>query len=305
MPALFLSVVPLFVLLAGVAAAQPSTPPVTADDARHTVVLGVMGQRAVPELRISPGVLTALLFGSPLKLAGVELEEQGLLARMTVLDDALLLVPSNSLNAGRILRLKVRFVDGVVPASADFLLVVDPLQAEHQVNVELQQPMADACKQAVEEERAKTQECRAELEWMRKRPDGLTGLIANGQLADKGVTARRALREKDFTQRPGEPILITETMSYRARGLVAVELKAKNYSSRPWAAAGAQLVGEGGVRLKVLRVWPLEPIPPGSERRRVVVEAEAAETEARGRFALLLWQDGEPPSVSVEGVTFP
>lgn len=264
-----------------------------------------MGQRAVPELRISPGILTVLLFGSSLKLAGVELEEQGLFSRMTVLEDALLLVPSNSLNAGRILRLKVRFVDGGVPASADFLLVVDPLQAEHQVNVELQQPMADTCWRAVEEERAKTQKCQAELERMRKKPDGLTGLIAHGQLDDTGITARRLWREKEFTQRSGEPLLITGTTSYRTRGLVAVELKVKNLSSRPWMAAGAQLVGEGGVRLKVLRVWPLEPILPGLERQRVVVEAEATETEARGRFTLSLWQDGEPPSVSVEGVTFP
>ncbi|WNG35431.1 DUF2381 family protein [Archangium violaceum] len=267
MPVLFATAVPLFVLLAGSASAQPSTPSGTSGDARCTIVLGAVGQRAVPELRI--------------------------------------LVPSNSLNAGRILKLKVRFVDGAVPASADFLLVVDSLQAERQVNVEFQQPIADTCWQAVEEERAKTQERRAGLEWMRKRPDGLTGLLANGQLDDKGVTARRASRGKDFTQRPGEPLLISETMSYRARGLVAVELNVKNLSPRPWTAAGAQLVGEGGVRLKVLRIWPLEPILPGSERQRVVVEAEATETEARGRITLSLWQDGESPSVSVEGVMFP
>ncbi|HEX5752564.1 MAG TPA: hypothetical protein VFZ09_40540 [Archangium sp.] len=42
---------------------------------------------------------------------------------------------------------------------------------------------------------------------------------------------------------------------------------------------------------------------PGAERQRVVVEAEAP--RARGRFTLLLWQDGEPPGVSLEGVTFP
>jgi hypothetical protein len=63
------------------------------------------------------------------------------------------------------------------------------------------------------------------------------------------------------------------------------------------------LVGEDGVRHKVLRVWQLEAIAPGAKEQRVVVEAEAP--EARGRFTLLLWQDGEPPSVSLEGVMFP
>ncbi|WP_375771324.1 hypothetical protein NR798_10615 [Archangium gephyra] len=67
--------------------------------------------------------------------------------------------------------------------------------------------------------------------------------------------------------------------------------------------AQAARKARAAARLKVLRVWPLEPLPPGSKRRRVVVEAGAP--EARGHFTLLLWQDGEPPSVSLEGVTFP
>jgi hypothetical protein len=37
----------------------------------------------------------------------------------------------------------------------------------------------------------------------------------------------------------------------------------------------------------------------------VVVVAEASETQARGRFTLSVWQDGEPPSVSLDGVVFP
>ncbi|MFY0528884.1 DUF2381 family protein [Archangium gephyra] len=91
--------------------------------------------------------------------------------------------------------------------------------------------------------------------------------------------------------------------SYRARDTVALDMKVRNVSSRPWTAAGAVLVGEDGVRRKVLRVWPLAPLPPGAKWRRMVVEAEAP--EAGGRFTLLLWQDGEPPSVSLEGVMFP
>ncbi|WP_158502042.1 DUF2381 family protein [Vitiosangium sp. GDMCC 1.1324] len=306
MPAPSLSALPLFVLLAAVsAAAQPSTQSGEVADTRRAVVLSTADQRQVPELRIGPDFLTTLLFGEQLKLAGVELEEQELFSRVTVLEDALMLIPSRALGTGRRLRLRVRFVDGTVPASADFLLVVDPTRAEHQVNVDLQPPMPDTCWRAAEAERAKTQQCQAELERAQKRPDGLTGLLANGQLDRKGVTALRLLPRKNFTQRPGEPLNVTSVTSYRALGVVAVELWVTNQSAQSWTAAGAELLGEGGVRLKVLRVWPLEPIAPGAEWQRVVVEAEAAETEARGRFTLSLWQEGEPASVSVDGVIFP
>jgi hypothetical protein len=65
------------------------------------------------------------------------------------------------------------------------------------------------------------------------------------------------------------------------------------------------LGGEGDARLKVLRIWPLEPLPPGPEQQRVVVVAQASETQARGLFTLSFWQDGKPPSVSLDGVVFP
>ena len=306
MPAPSAAALALLLLLAGTsAAAQPVTPAGEATGQPRTVELSSAGQKEVPELRISPGLLTTLLFGAPLKLAGVELEERERFSRVTVLEDALMLVPSGARGAGRRLRLKVHFVEGTLPASADFLLVVDASRAESQVNVELRPPVPDACWRQAETERVKTRQCQAELERMHQRPDGLTGLLANGQLDGKGVTARELHRDRDFTQRPGEPLKVWDATSYRARGVVAVELWVKNLSAQPWTAAGAALVGEGGVRLKVLRVWPLEPIPPGPEQRRVVVEAEALETEARGRLTLSLWEDGAPAGVWLDGVSFP
>ncbi|HYO55043.1 DUF2381 family protein [Archangium sp.] len=306
MPALPSAALPLLVLLAGATAvAQPSTPPGEAQGEPRTVELLAGGQTGGPELRIKTGLLTTLLFGAPLKLAGVELDEREFFSRVTVLEDMLVLMPSGALGVGRRLRLKVRFVEGTVPASADFLLVVDSSRAEPQVNVDLRPPVPDACWREAETERVKTRQCQAELEQVLKRPDGLTGLLANRRLDEKGVATRMLKRGTGFTQRPGEPLEVWKATSYRARGVVAVELWVENLSAQPWTAVGAALVGEGGVRLKVLRVWLLEPIPPGSERRRVVVEAEAAEIEARGRFTLSFWQDGEPPSVSLEGVTFP
>ncbi|HZI12098.1 MAG TPA: DUF2381 family protein [Myxococcus sp.] len=306
MPALSLAPLPLLVLLAGATvAAQPSTPAGTVEGEPYTVELYAGGQREVPELPIGPGRLTTLLFGAPLKLAGVEVEERELFSRVTVLEDALMLMPTRALGARRRLRLRVRFVDGTIPASADFLLVVDASRAEPQVNVDLRPPVPDTCWREAETERVKTRQCQGELERERKRPDGLTGLLVDGQLDARGIPARRLQPGKDFTQRLGEPLTVWDATSYRARGRVAVELWVTNRSTRPWTLAGADVVGEGGVRLKVLRVWPTEPIAPGLGQQRVTVEAEASETQARGRFTFSLWEDGESPSVSVEGVAFP
>ena len=294
----------LLLLLAGsAAAAQPATPGGEAPGEPRAVTLSPAGQGEVPEVRIRPDHLTTLLFGVPLKLAGVEVEERERFSRVKVLEDALQLVPSGALGAGKRLRLKVRFMEGTRPTSADFLLVVDASRAEPQVNVELRPPVPDACWKEAEAERVMSRQCQSELARVQQRPDGITGLLATGQLDATGVTTSVLVSGKDFTQRSGEPLTVWKATGYRARDTVALEMWVRNVSARPWTAAGAVLVGEDGTRLKVRRVWPLEPLLPGPEWRRVVVEAEAS--EARGRFTLLLWQDGEPPSVSLEGVTFP
>ncbi|HZH79543.1 MAG TPA: DUF2381 family protein [Archangium sp.] len=306
MPTLSPAALSLVVLLAGATvAAQPPTLPGEKTDEPRVVVLSAGGQKELPELRMRPDLLLVLLFGAPLKLAGVELEERERFSRVSVLEDALMLVPSHALGVGRKLRLRVRFVEGTLPLSADFLLVVDPTRPEHQVNVNLLPPQPDACWQQAEAERISARQCQAELERMRKVPDGLAGMLVSGQLDDKGITARRLHRTADFTQRPGEPLKIRRATSYRARGVVAVELWVLNHSTRPWTAAGVVLGGDGDARLKVLRVWPLEPLLPGPEQQRVVVVAEASETQARGLFTLSFWQDGKPPSVSLEGLVFP
>jgi uncharacterized protein (TIGR02268 family) len=258
----------------------------------------------VPEVPIQPGRLTTFLLGAPLKLAGVELEEREGFSRVGSLEDALLLMPSSALVVGRRLKLRLRFVEGTVPASADFVLVVST-EAEPQVEVNLQPGMPYSTWQEAEAERIKLRQVRAELEREREKPDGLTGLLAEGRMAEDGVTARRLLWQQDFTQRPGQPLSVPWVIGYRARGVVALALTVDNFSSRPWTAAGASLVGEEGVRLKVVRVWPTAPLAAGARDQRVVVEAEVTEAQARGRFTLSLWQEGEPASVSLEGITFP
>ena len=306
MPAPSSATLPLLLLLVGAAAAaQPSSPSSATADAPRLVVLSATAPGEVPEVPIKPWRLTTFLLGLPLKLAGVELEERERFARVGVLEDMLTVLPSSAFGVGRRLKLRLRFMEGTVPASADFVLVVSPTQAVPQVEVNLQPDAPHASWQELEAERIKVRQCQAGLERARQEPDGLTGLLANGQVDETGLSARHLERKTDFTQPPGQPLNVWEATAYRARGVVALALWVTNPSGKPWTAAGAALVGEGGGRLKVLRVWPAEPLPPGTERQRVLVEAELGKTEARGPFTLLLWQDGEPPRVSLDGVMFP
>jgi uncharacterized protein (TIGR02268 family) len=296
---------PLLLLLVGAsAAAQPSLPPGETAGAPRLIDLSATAPKQVPEVPIQSGRLTTFLLGAPLKLARVELEEREGFTRVTELADMLTVLPSNALEVGRRLKLRLRFMEGTVPTSADFVLVVST-GAETQVEVNLQPGTPYASWQEAEAERIQLRQVRAELERERQKPDGLTGLLVNGQVDVTGLTARRLMAGVHFTQLPGQPLKVQEATGYRARGVVALTLEVDNVSSRPWTAAGASLVGEGGVRLKVLRVWPSEPLAPGATWRRVVVEAEVTEAQVRGRFTLSLWQEGEPPSVSLDGVMFP
>ena len=64
-------------------------------------------------------------------------------------------------------------------------------------------------------------------------------------------------------------------------------------------------MGSKREELTGLTVWPLEPIAPG-ESRRIVVELDATESEARGSFTLKLWAgEAGAGGVNLDGVTFP
>ena len=305
MPAPLPAALPLLLLLVGASAvAQPATPPGKRGDAPRVVMLSPTAPKEVPEVPIQSGRLTTFLLAAPLKLAGVELGEREGFSRVTVLEDMLTVLPSSAFAVGRRLKLRLRFVEGTVPASADFVLVVST-GAETQVEVNLQPGTPYASWQEAEAERIKLRQVQAELERERQKPAGLTGLLTNGQVDETGLTARPLRPGWEFTQLPGQPLKVRKATSYHARALVAVALEVDNVSTRHWTAAGAALVGEGGVRLKVVRVWPTTPLAPGATWQRVVVEAEVKEAQARGRFTLSLWQEGEPASVSLEGVAFP
>ncbi|WNG36531.1 DUF2381 family protein [Archangium minus] len=84
---------------------------------------------------------------------------------------------------------------------------------------------------------------------------------------------------------------------------VAVELR--NLGTVTWTPTGAALVGAKREELTGLKVSPLESIPPGTSRR-IVVELDAAESEARGSYTLKLWAgEAGTGGVTLDGVMFP
>ncbi len=74
---------------------------------------------------------------------------------------------------------------------------------------------------------------------------------------------------------------------------------------QPWRAAGAELVGPGRHALRVHPPWQREPLRSEAEDARVVIEAEATETESRGSFTLKVWNEDGTRSLIISGVTFP
>jgi uncharacterized protein (TIGR02268 family) len=200
----------------------------------------------------------------------------------------------------------VRFADDALPASVTFRLVVHPTRAEPQVNVYRQPRSGESYHQEAQQERERAERCEARLiQAEQQHPGGLTGL-----LADKLVVGSESVVARDMTgilkHRPDETLQVREAHSYRALGRVAVAMTVENSSSEPWAVDGnsARLTGNGSRQLRVLHVWPLEPLPPG-ERRHVFVEAEATEEEARGTYVLQLVDVSGLKTLTVRGVTFP
>lgn len=299
------SVLWLILLAGGTTTVQPLSSRNEMTGVGRVIELPVETPQEVPELRVGLGVITILEFASPLMPGGIEVEDQELLSGVGRTDDQVLLAPSPTWSPGSRTRLKVRFVEGSHPASADFFLVLDTSRADHRVQVRLQPFMPELSWQQVEAERAKTRQCQAELTQVLQMPDGLTGLIARKQLDVRGLMGQTLNVRKELAQRPMAPLQVKFARSYRAHRVVAVELWVLNVSTRPWTVKGAELVGPGGARLKVLRVWPSQPLPPGNDRQRVIIEAEAGEQDDLGSFTLTLWQEGEAPSVSVGGVVFP
>jgi uncharacterized protein (TIGR02268 family) len=301
------------VLLAAPAGPGVEAPwPTCAEDTRQLELTVDTANRA-HEVCIRPGRSTSFFFNA--KLARVELAGR---ERFRVIEDeaGFALVPTWALPDGERVPVTVYFQDGAAPASISFTLVVHPSEATRQVEVTRQPRSLASCQEGEQRALEEVQQCRQEkarLEAESNGKVGLTGLLAQNLMGKGGVDVKDI--SWNVISRPGNTLSSTQARSYRSdtgRGeggrkvvRLAVEQALWNGGSTPWTPAGAVLVGSHRVELKALGVWPLEPIASG-ETRRVVLEVEATEEEARGTFTLKLWsQEGGAREEFFDGVTFP
>jgi uncharacterized protein (TIGR02268 family) len=297
----------LALLFAAPASAQPVSESWETVAVRHLELTADSVERE-HEVGISPFFITTLVFNAQLLRGGVALEGREHFRVVTVDEAAgfVALLPTGALPPGKHLRLTVRFADGALPASATFRLVVHATRAEPQVNVYRQPRSGESYQQEARQERERAERCEARLvQAEQKHPGGLTGLLADRLVVrNKGVTTRDLANTLEH--RPDETLQVHAAYSYRARGRIAVAVELENKGSEPWVvdAKGARLAGKGGKPLHVLRVWPLEPLPPGA-RLHVFVEAEATEEEARGTYVLQLAEASGPRTLTLRGVLFP
>ncbi|MCY1022366.1 DUF2381 family protein [Pyxidicoccus sp. MSG2] len=156
------------------------------------------------------------------------------------------------------------------------------------------------------EKDARLQACREQVDRMRverTQPEGLSGLIATRQLDRTGVIAMELIEAT--ASQPGDFISVCTARSFRSVKRVAVELWLDvPEEAVPWNAEGATLRGRAGEDLTGVTVWQDATVTRGTERR-VVVEAEAPENEARSSFVLKLWGTGGRHAVTLGNVTFP
>jgi len=295
-----------FLASAALAAEPPLLPDCDAVHARIELAAGP--NPPVHEVCISPGLGTMFVFSEgELQPGGVTLEGAERFMVAEIGKRALSLVPSGKVVPGERLKLTVLFVGAEAPATAAFVLVVHPARATRQVEVFRHRRTLASYQQAEKEYEEKLQQCRAENERLRAGsggPPGLTGFIRTGLLGKGGVATIEILA--DTRLQPPEAVKVRQAWSYRANGVVAVELWLSfPEGTTPWAATGAELARPTHPPLRVLSIW-LEPVP--EEKRptvRVVVEAEATGAELGGTFNLKLWNAQGPGGFTLTGVTFP
>lgn len=265
-----------------------------------------------PVVCIGAGLPIHFHFDSMLQQDSLQLQEPGWFEDVATGRQTLALTPLDTLAPGKRSELKVCFADGAAPACATFELVVHPGLGMQQVKVFREPRTVTYYQQVAEESEANVQQCRAEVQQLRAGrvvPDGLRGAIATGLVGGKRGIALKDLTW-DVTKKEGNALIYVTGTSYRAKERVAVDVVFTNPGPVPWTAAGAVLRSAKGEVLKPLPLWPSEPIVPAAPGEpdkwgRVVVEVLATEMEARGSYALVLWDAERQRTVTLGNVTFP
>jgi uncharacterized protein (TIGR02268 family) len=259
-------------------------------------------------LCISPEFATNLLFDTPLQPGAVEVQATEQEMQLAQGRDFVALLPSARLLPGEWRKLTVRYGDGTAPTEATVLLYVHPARAARQVEVRRRVRTVASLQREVQQWREQARRCEEEstqFQAAQNKPEGLRGVLSARLMDKQGITSADLLHPKRVDWPKGSALTPVEVLSYRSRSRVAVELRLEfPAGEQPWVAEGAELEDLQGRKLRVLPVWQ-EAMTGTRDQVHVIVEAEAAASEAHGLYGLTLKEAGGQRTITVWEVTFP
>jgi uncharacterized protein (TIGR02268 family) len=257
-----------------------------------------------PELCISPGLSTTLLFNQELAKGSVELEGQERFHRVEATGSLLVLIPSEKLVPGERLRLKVRFTEAGTASSAAFVLVVYRDQAEQQVEIS-SPPAPGTCQAELQRKEEELQRCRDQrASPLPQAQASLAALLMEGVI-DRELIPSRVISSPSLMPASAEGLGVTSVTLHRSRVRLVVEvLVASTGLEKPWMAAGASWQSPSGERLEPFWVLQSQPLEPG-ESEQVWVEVPVPSQGAIGPFTLEVWDSERTRTFTLKGLRMP
>jgi uncharacterized protein (TIGR02268 family) len=228
----------------------------------------------VPEVRVAARVATYLRFNAPIDKASLEVE--GRATHFKLVDPGDYTLPLEIAvepKPGERLIVRVRYKDGVSPASAVFALVSHPTLVDKEIEVVRRLRTPEVLEAALAQ-------CEA---------GGPSNLVLSGRLDVEGVRARRI--KTDVSTQAG--MRLTEGIGYRATTWAVVAVGVHNLpGQQPWTAGEVRLTRADGTPVKVRSVRMDRPQLAPGETGLVVAETEVPSRKAGEVFRLEVREKG-------------
>lgn len=254
----------LLLALSGGTAARAEDSPSRSQRARP-VTLTRQPAEPLPEIHVAPDVPTLLLFPADLQKKSLTVDA----SRIRVVDmggRSIIVQAAADYRADERQELEVFFADGLAPARAAFVLVMDAAEVDTRIDVKRPEVPSAVCP----------------VEGLRAAPLP-EDFVRMGYVDKYGVRTR----DIDRLEANGDGLSAEPGVSYRGRGWMLFALVVGNGAGLPpFSPRSATLTGKGGVTLPVLRVTAeRDPIAPG-ESSPVFVAVDEPPPGAGAVFAL-------------------
>lgn len=297
----FPSSILVLMLLQGSPVEYPPTVRACEDLKRIELALAPAGQAR--EICVSPGHMTTIVFDERMD---VELQDEARFLEVTRGRSIISILPPQDMVPGERLRLTARIGDGPSQQRVTFTLVAHAGLATHQVEVYRDQRSRESFLHEVALEQAKNRELRAELRLMRVRLEqsgGIRSLVYARTSGTYGIVNRILAGMDELIPSESNVLVCLDAVSYRAQTSVAAQVWLSNLSLEPWRTVDASLVDAEGRKMQGLKIRQDLPILPQGDGS-VIVEAEAAMSDAQGELSLTLWDDSAR-SITLHRLRFP